>query len=358
MSKILHLTMREKFTKDFIIFTKDNFDINKHFFLIVGGFDKKEFEINDSSYTKTLKNKNSFIKYFFEFNKRMYKSEKIILHGLFQPYSLIYLFLNPWLLKKCYWIIWGGDLYSFLTPKITFKSKAIEFLRRFCIKRIGNIIAYPEGDYERAVEWYNAKGKFHKCLFYPYFAVEDYLNHITLENKEEDIIMVGNSATVSNEHLEIFRSLSEVKGIEKYKILCPLSYGDKNYAKKIIKEGYNFFGDNFNPLADFMSSDDYYKLLAKVKIVIMGHKRQQATGNILALIKFGKKVFIRSNISTWDFYKENEIKVFKYETLKQEVLLEMTEKERNKNKLAIQKNFTYNRIIQEWNEIYESERMN
>lgn len=350
---ILHLTRKEKFTKSFIDFVKENFDVNEHFFLLVGGENKKDFEIENNYYTKTLHNKKEFLKYFLEFNKKMYISNKIIIHGFSQPYSVLYLFLNPWLLKKSYWIIWGADLYGFLIPKITFKSKVFEFLRRFCIKRIGNIIAYPDGDYERAVEWYNAKGKFHKCLYYPYFAVDDYLNHIDLGNKEEDIIMVGNSAADTNEHLEIFRILSEVKGIEKYRILCPLSYGDENYAKKIIEKGYSFFGNNFNPLVDFMNSDDYYSLLAKVKIVIMGHKRQQATGNILALIKFGKKVFIRSNISTWDFYKENGIKVFKYENLKQEVLLEMTDENKNKNKLAIQKNFTYNRVIREWNKIYE-----
>jgi len=354
MSEILHLTMREKFIKSFIQFTKENFNINQHFFLLVGGLNQKEFEIDNSSYCKTLRTKKDVLKYFLIFNKKMYTSDKIILHGLFQPYYVLYLFFNPWLLKKCYWVIWGGDLYSYQEKKTLFRAKIYELIRAVCIKNFRGIIAYPTGDYDNAKNWYGVKGKFYKCLFYPYFAVEDYLKHIKIADQKKDIIMIGNSATKSNEHLEIFKILSRVSGIKKYKILCPLSYGDKKYLEEVSNAGYKHFGDQFTPLTNFLSSNEYYNLLANVKIVIMGHKRQQATGNILALVKFKKKIFIRTDISTWNFYKENGIKLFRYEELEKELLVEISEEETNNNRLAIKKNFTYERITQEWSKIYNT----
>ena len=349
---ILHLTMQEKFIKPFIDFTDDNFDIKEHFFLLVGGDNK--FAIEDNAYTKSLQNKKDFLQYFLEFNKKMYTADKIILHGLFQPYNVIYLFFNPWLLQKCYWIIWGGELYSFETPKVSLTSKIYEFMKAVCIKNFAGVIAYATGDFDRAKEWYGAQGTFYKSLYYPYLAVENYLQHIKVSTQEENIIMVGNSATKTNEHLEIFERLSMIKGIENYQIIVPLSYGDMDYAQEVIKKGELCFGSKFNPLTDFMSSDAYYNLLCRVKIVIMGHKRQQATGNILALVKFGKKVFIRTNISTWDFYAENGIKMFKYEEMEEELLTPMLQKDKNENLQSIQKRFTYKRVIQEWHGIYSA----
>ena len=99
---ILHLTKKEKFTKPFIELIKEKFNIGQHFFLLVGGVNKKEFYVNDDFYVKSINNKKEFIKYFIEFNKKMYSSKKIIIHGLSQSYCILYLFLNPWLIKKCY----------------------------------------------------------------------------------------------------------------------------------------------------------------------------------------------------------------------------------------------------------------
>jgi hypothetical protein len=354
---ILHLTRKEKFTKPFIDFIKQNFSIKNHLFLLVGGQKNKDFELDETSYIKVINNKKEFFKYFIEFNIKMYKADKIIIHGFSQPYSIIYLFFNPWLLKKTYWIIWGADLYGYLNKNKKVGEKIIDYMKNFCIKRIPYIIAYADGDYQKAVKWYKSKAKFLKCLYYPYFAVEDYLADIQFDvNSEEAIIMVGNSASVSCEHIEVFRRLKKIVGIEKYQILCPLSYGNKEYAKYVIEEGYKYFGKNFKPLVEFMQPKDYYKLLSKVEIVIMAHKRQQATGNILALIKFGKKIFIRSDISTWEFYKENGIKMYDYELLENELFIKQDENIKLNNQLAIKNNFTYSRIVKDWSNILDGDK--
>ncbi|MFC6669724.1 hypothetical protein [Marinobacterium aestuariivivens] len=44
-------------------------------------------------------------------SKSMWQAEKIILHGLFNSHIFYILAFQPWLLRKCSWVIWGGDLY-------------------------------------------------------------------------------------------------------------------------------------------------------------------------------------------------------------------------------------------------------
>jgi hypothetical protein len=340
---------REKFTQPFINFINNHFDAKNNKFIVINkntGQYELNLELNNVDEINSYNLSSIKILYFLN------TSNKIIIHGLNSKIIIFLLFCQPWLLNKTYWVIWGADLYGYLKPKISFKEKLLEYMKSSIIKKIVGIIAYPKGDYERAVKWYGAKASFFKCIYYPYFAVEDYLSKINLDiNNEEHIIMVGNSASISCEHIEVFDKLKEIPEIKSYKILCPLSYGDKQYAKKVIEVGLKYFGDNFIPLCDFIKEDEYYKLLSRVEIVIMAHRRQQATGNILALIKFGKKIFIRDDISTWNFYKENGITMYDYRFLEKILLKKMDKNLKLENKLAIKNNFTYKRVKQEWDHI-------
>ena len=311
---ILHLTRQEKFTRPFINFIQENFEIKEHFFLLVGGQQKKEFEIEDTSYIKTLKNKNDFLKYFIQFNIKMYKADKIIIHGLSQPYSIIYLFFNPWLLKKTYWIIWGADLYGYLEPKVTFKEKVIEFMKSSIIKNIGHVIGSIKGEYKLAQKWYGINATWHHCFVYPTkFFNKDNIEEID-RSADKINILIGNSASPSNEHLIIFDNL-KAKNLENVNIYVPLSYGDEEYAKTIIEKGTKYFGKSFFPLTDFMPLDEYNNLLANIDIALFAHKRQQAINNIVVLLGLGKKVYIRSDITSWDFFNTLGIKIFDIDEL-------------------------------------------
>jgi dTDP-N-acetylfucosamine:lipid II N-acetylfucosaminyltransferase len=348
---ILHVMSREKFTQPFIDFIKNNFDIDEHLFIVINK--------NTSQYhlDTTLNNVIEISNYNFSVIKFIYYlqiSNRIIIHGLNSKIVSLLFFVQPWILKKTSWLIWGADLYDFNKVSKTFLDKIYKKIKTFIVKRFYSIIAYASGDYNLAVRYYGVKGKFEKCLYYPYFAVEDYLDNIVIDrSKVENIIMVGNSADSTNEHLEIFEKLLKIPNINEYKILVPLSYGGTtSYVNRVIQRGENYFGDNFIALTTFMDSKDYYHLLSKVKVVIMGHKRQQATGNILALIKFSKKIFIRTDISTWNFYQENNIKMFDYSKIEEELLLDMQDEDIRRNELAIKSYFTNKRVINDWINIF------
>lgn len=98
----------------------------------------------------------------------MQQADKIILHGSFNQHVVRLLFLMPRVLKKCYWVMWGGDLYVHKLGNHTSRRwKVNEFIRRPVIKNMGHLITYIKGDYALAREWYGARGNYQECFMYP-----------------------------------------------------------------------------------------------------------------------------------------------------------------------------------------------
>ena len=108
--------------------------------------------------------------------------------------------------------------------------------------------------------------------------------------KDKNYILLGNSASATNNHLELFDKLESCQS--ELPILVPLSYGDAAYRTKIMEAGKRVFGDRFEPIIDFKDFESYHTLLQQCRIAIFNHYRQQALGNILSLLWLGAKVYL------------------------------------------------------------------
>jgi hypothetical protein len=174
-------------------------------------------------------------------------------------------------------------------------------------------------------------------------------------NKNHVFMQVGNSADPSNNHIEILDKIKkDINKNEKIKIICPLSYGKKDHAKKVIQYGKKLFGKNFVPLKKFMDLKTYNKLQSNIDIAIFNHQRQQAMGNILTLLYLGKKVYIRDDIVTWDFMQKNDIKVFSFNNLKNNLLKKIDINVAKDNRKKINSRFNLETFIEEWENIFNS----
>jgi dTDP-N-acetylfucosamine:lipid II N-acetylfucosaminyltransferase len=138
---------------------------------------------------------------------------------------------------------------------------------------------------------------------------DDFLPTDTPIRKNERNILIGNSSTPENNHIEIFENLKLNKEIDGRKIIVPLSYGDSWYQKKIIKIGRNIFGEDFLPLTSFMPKSDYINLLASCDHVFMNHLRQQALGNICIMLAIGAKVHLNKQSILYDWFKQKGVHV-------------------------------------------------
>lgn len=277
----------------------------------------------------------------------MQSSEKIIIHGLFDIRLVRLLAISPWLLKKCYWVMWGGDLYHYQFRSRGFRSNINELFRAFVIKHFGHLITHIKGDYELAKEWYDTSGQWHECFMYPSNLYKDY----PLQPKVHDTIniQVGNSADPSNNHLEVLQKLKAFRD-QAIRIYVPLSYGDIEYAKKIISFGQENFGEKFIPLSDFMPFEIYLNLLAQIDIAIFNHRRQQGMGNTTTLLGLGKKVYIRSDVTPWKFYAKLGVNLYNVAEVNLDLILPNVAQ---KNRNIISDYFSKEKLTNQLKEVFQ-----
>lgn len=97
--------MADKFLPPFIDFIQEKFSKENNTFYLYG--DESVYGFLKDRGVFFLGKKESQVSYF-RLLLEMYNADKIILHGLFNSKVIKTLFYHPWLLKKCYWSMWGG----------------------------------------------------------------------------------------------------------------------------------------------------------------------------------------------------------------------------------------------------------
>lgn len=129
-------------------------------------------------------------------------------------------------------------------------------------------------------------------------------------SKKADSILVGNSATMTNNHLDIL-SLLEQRGITNV-IQMPLSYGDEYYAE-YLKQVAASSKLKINPILNFMEKEEYMSFLTHCKALVLGCVRQQALGNVLMMLSQGSKVFLYEDSIDYKYLKSAGLVVFTIE---------------------------------------------
>ena len=151
-------------------------------------------------------------------------------------------------------------------------------------------------------------------------------------------ILVGNSATATNNHLDVFNLLSTID-LGDRRIIVPLSYGDAEYRDAIIAYGRELFGDRFQPIVEFMPLDRYNTLIAQCSLVVMGHRRQQGGGNTVTQLYKGAKVFLDEANTVYQYYKSRGAFVNTLTELKvggAHVFEPLTDEQRSKNRTVLE----------------------
>lgn len=241
-------------------------------------------------------------------------------------YDLIYDSKNSFLLPETeaiavkYWnksiknLLKVRKIASFLLRKIIEKSSS----KPEILKKIHHFAPVLE------VEYYLIKNKFNNRLSsgLPRYARWNYgVNRELIDRESENNqvllgndILLGNSASFTNNHIEMIDFLSRID-LQDKKVICPLSYGNPEYADFVINYAEKRIKDNFVPVTSFLPYNDYIKMISNCTNVVMNHKRQQAVGNISAMLAKGAKVFLREENPLYQHYKSMGIKLFTIQSL-------------------------------------------
>lgn len=296
--RILHVCNTDKFIPGFIRFVQHHFDARRHHFWLMG--DHTRYPVADGvdpDHAVIDRVHNSAAGHLAGYLRLIVlaqRCEKIILHGLSRKKLEKLFWAMPWVLPKCYWIIWGSDLYAYRKKDESAARKRREFFRRPVIRRMGHLVTFLEGDVALARQWYGARGRYHECLVYPSNLFEP--TPPTTDASGTCHLLLGNSADPANCHFELLERLAPFAG-EDLRLYVPLSYGSATHAESVIDKGRALFGEKFIPLTEFMPLEQYAALLHRMDIAIFGHHRQQAMGNAIKLLGMGKKVYLRQGVA-------------------------------------------------------------
>ncbi len=334
--EILHITPRDKFLAGFIGLLQRHDDLSRHQFYMHGA---GAYNVPVEGNIRLASGAKDFLASLFFLIVCMSRARKIILHGLFDIKIVVLLFLQPWLLRKCYWVIWGGDLYMRQKGPQNWKWYIKEFFRKAVIHRVGHLVTYVDGDVDLAREWYGARGVYHECIMYPSNVFKS--DELPKTERETINIQVGNSADPSNNHLEVLEKLKPFKD-DDLLIFVPLSYGDMKYARSVIGVGTQMFGSKFRPITEFLPFDKYFKFLADIDIAIFNHRRQQGMGNTITLLGLGKTVYMRHDVSSFRTLSRLGLKIQNAELIGTE---QISEKDRRSNREIILREFSEERLV-------------
>ena len=278
--RFVHLMFNDKFGKPWGDFLNRNFDTKQHLMLCKRWFDEFPFPQGEN-----------VIEIGSLWGLDFSYADKIFCHSLFDEELIDYLYKHQDILEqKAYWLIWGGDLYN------AQRDEKNDFVREnFC-----GYITDVDGDKKLLEKTYSHKKNkaFHHAA-YTFPVTQEMIkkakDSLVLQNAT--VIQINNSCDKST--LEILDILARFKD-ENIIIKTILSYGRLEFKEQIIQKGKEIFGDKFTFIDTILSPQDYAKYMSENNILILNQNRQQGVGNACIALQFGTKLYIRSEISSFN----------------------------------------------------------
>ena len=246
----------------------------------------------------------------------------LVVHAFHLEFARIILKIKKQL--KIVWYTWGFDIYGLprikphtyapitnnylleRTPNLRLRRFILknDFLRKVyfsinknevdrysiifrSLKKVSYMSTYLKEDFLIFSKYYPNHLRFIYC---PFSTLEQYIAGIKVNLVESPInILVGNSNSPESNHLDVFHKINHTRLPEKTKIFTPLSYGDDDdYKEKIL-------------------------MLTSCSCGIFYHYRQQAMGNIIAMLYIGSRVYMSKINPAFNFFIKNDIKVYDFD---------------------------------------------
>lgn len=331
MSRILNIITDQKFI-DSVIERHDALDtFSEHVYVLIG--EKKHFTYIKNINRINVVKKRNFLKFLENGN-----FTGVLLHNLYSlPLDLIPKIPTK---IKVFWMAWGFDIYT--CPLVNspcvkidlYHQHTLDFIRggKNYISNIRTLIknifqSFLQKRYYNAVKRvdymsgvlpieYDLLKKAHpdiKLLPFNY----SYSRLFVLNNKSNvflsnqgSSILIGNSADITNNHLDVFELLKTIN-LENRKVIVPLSYsGTKAYINEVKFQGSRIFNSEFIPLDNYLPLEEYRKILSSCGFCIFFHERQQALDNINLMLRLGSKVFLSETSVVYKYYISLGIHVY------------------------------------------------
>ncbi|MBN1181562.1 MAG: TDP-N-acetylfucosamine:lipid II N-acetylfucosaminyltransferase [Bacteroidales bacterium] len=335
---ILHLASDEKFINAANYIFEEAFPGCNEFIIPRGKFKRDLIHVKKQKNVRIVRHGRGLIK---SLAAKTRHYDCVMLHGITGFNSSVFLAAKE--KHKFVGILWGAELYTdenfpgnglygeftaslnIRQADSSFKEKIKNIIRPLLYgnpvdaddvtKSAAARLSYLSSFHEEEFELFKGKQLISPhCQFIPfnYYPLEYITKGYEQSFVNGNNILLGNSATPTNNHLEAFRKLEEFN-LGDRRIIVPLSYGNRFYADHIQSKGIEFFNGNLKALRDFLPLYEYTSVIQSCGIVIMNHYRQQGMGNINLMLWLGSKVYLNESNTYYQYLKRIGIRVFSIE---------------------------------------------
>lgn len=263
------------------------------------------------------------------------------------------------------WAILGGDLYNrylrYMGYPLLYKEKKsiIKFAgsilrmitRRhefYYLMRRCSAIMSAYCDY-KLIEKYNKSGNTTPAHIYSIaYSIEKVMGPLyglPFQDHSRCSIIVGNSASFTNNHLYVLEQLSKVD-VGDSEISLISSYGNTSseYLEKVKNTFSSRYGNSFKMISNYLSLTDYNNLLKSATHFLYGNWRQEAVGNILTALYLGGKVYLSKNNPLFEDLIEKGFSIFCLEEIDSSFLVPLPLNDKVKNREIVSSKYNGDRI--------------
>lgn len=312
MKKIMHIFANSeqypnKFVPDYARFLKDGIGKVENSFFVFGDRHNLATDVDFKLVSKSIFGLISLACQSRNF-------DKVIFHSIPSRFFLIFLFFNFLSFSKVknYLVLWGGEVH--FIKQSTLKDKINHKLNNLFMRFMDGFITYLKADFELAIKlsgnksacWVNIQSVYPSNVARTEFLID---KNAPLR------ILIGASALKGNRHFETIDLLANAAFDGELEYIIPLSYGDREYAEQVIAYANSKLPGKVKPLTDFMSIDEYTKLLSTIHIAFFMHTGQQGMGNIRNLLALGANVYMNRESISYTYFSELNFKVFDIHTV-------------------------------------------
>ena len=270
---------------------------------------------------------------------------QFIFHGMFDRHLWPRLAFSG-LPTRCSWVCWGAELYEHGAENKTIKRRIAHFFHRKLVRKFNRVFALNRGDGELIQKLIVKRNV--NSLAYPLID-STAVTRSKVDSKVK--VLIGNSANTSNDHEAILRSLADFSNRE-IEVIAPLNYaGSDEYVAAITKLGEDIFADKFVPITNMLDKTEYDQLLADVDIAIFAHQRQQGLYVVYSMMKYGKKMYMRRNVSSFTELNDKGFTLFDFEEIKNQSFEQFVEQGEGiglKNKDLMQNVYSEEALLPKW----------
>lgn len=277
------------------------------------------------------------------------KNAQVVFHGLFDMHTWKKLLFNP-IVKRSSCVLWGGELYRHTKAGRTIKQRIVYGLHALLINRFKQVFALNQGDAQLAQKIF--KRKHVAVLPYPLIGMQVAKSDCAESEPDKTVkILVGNSASPSNNHIDALNKLAHLAD-KNIQIIMPLNYaGEPEYIERVINHANTLFENKVNAITVMLSKTEYDALLNEVSMTVFAQQRQQGLYVAYAMLLMGKPLFLLGSTSSYTNLSALGFKLHKTDSLAGISFNELTNltNEFNRNNANLmQQHFTEAALAPKW----------